>query len=139
MRYLASDFGLKRTGLAVCDGGETIASPLTVLVGQGALVERILGVIGEEGVEGIVVGLPLNMDGTEGPQSRKVRDFAAKLAEQVDLPMHFQDERLSSYHAEKALAGLEMTRKKKKKHIDSIAAAAILQAFLDDQHSGGGE
>ncbi len=131
MRYLAIDYGLKRTGLAVCDADETLASPLVVLTGQGGLIEKIRQVATDQAVEAIVCGLPLNMDGTEGDQAKRVRDFAAKLIKQIELPLFFQDERLSSFDAEKKLAALGITRKKKKKHLDAIAAAAILQAFID--------
>ncbi len=131
MRYLAIDYGLKRTGLAVCDADETLASPLVVLTGQGGLIGKIRQAVADQAVDAIVFGLPLNMDGTEGDQAKKVRDFAAQLIKQIDLPLFFQDERLSSFDAEKKLAALGITRKKKKKHLDAIAAAAILQAFID--------
>ncbi len=131
MRYLAIDYGLKRTGLAVCDADETLASPLVVLTGQGGLIERIGQAAVDQAVDAIVFGLPLNMDGTEGDQAKRVRDFAAQLIKQIELPLFFQDERLSSFDAEKKLAALGITRKKKKKLLDAIAAAAILQAFID--------
>lgn len=131
MRYLAIDYGLKRTGLAVCDADETLASPLVVLTGQGGLIEKIRQAVADQAVDAIVFGLPLNMDGTEGDQAKRVRDFAAELIKQIELPLFFQDERLSSFDAEKKLAALGITRKKKKKHLDAIAAAAILQAFID--------
>ncbi len=131
MRYLAIDYGLKRTGLAVCDADETLASPLVVLTGQGGLIEKIRRIITDQAVDAIVFGLPLNMDGAEGDQAKRVRDFAAELIKQIELPLFFQDERLSSFDAEKKLAALGITRKKKKKHLDAVAAATILQAFLD--------
>ncbi len=131
MRYLAIDYGLKRTGLAICDADETLASPLVVLTGQGGLIEKIRRIVADQAVEAIVFGLPLNMDGTEGAQAKRVRDFAAQFTQIIDLPIFFQDERLSSFDAEKKLAALGITRKKKKKHLDAIAAATILQAFLD--------
>ena len=131
MRYLAIDYGLKRTGLAICDADETLASPLVVLTGQGGLIEKIRQIVTDQAGDAIVLGLPLNMDGTEGAQAKRVRDFAAELIKQIKLPLFFQDERLSSFDAEKKLAALGITRKKKKKHLDAIAAAAILQAFLD--------
>ncbi len=131
MRYLAIDYGLKRTGLAVCDADETLASPLVVLTGQGGLIEKIRRIITDQAVDAIVFGLPLNMDGAEGDQAKRVRDFAAELIKQIGLPLFFQDERLSSFDAEKKLAALGITRKKKKKHLDAVAAATILQTFLD--------
>lgn len=136
MRYLAIDYGEKRTGLAICDAGEMIASPLAVVSGQSDLIPRILDVIEIENVEAIVIGLPLNMDDTEGPQVKSVKSFISRLKEHIDIPIHFYDERLSSFEAEKKLSGLDLTRKRKKKRLDAIAAAAILQSFLDEKNAG---
>lgn len=135
MRYLAIDYGTKRTGLAVCDRQEMLTSPLKVLQGQGNLIRDICSVIEEEGIEGVVVGIPFNMDDTEGPQAKKTRIFAEELRKYVEIPIYFQDERLSSFEAEDKLAGLELTRKQKKRHIDAIAAAAILRSFLESKQA----
>jgi putative Holliday junction resolvase len=135
MRYLAIDYGQKHTGLAICDAGEMIASPLTVLtVGPGDLIPKITNVIERENVEAIVLGLPLNMDSTVGYQAKRVHSFAERMRQHIDIPIHFHDERLSSFDAEKKLAGLGLTRKEKKKHLDAVAAASILQSFLDKKH-----
>jgi putative Holliday junction resolvase len=133
MRYLGIDYGLKRTGLAVCDAAETLASPLDVLTGQNRLIEQVLEAVRTHNIGGIVVGLPLNMDGTEGKQAARVRAFAAELGRRTDMPMEFCDERLSSFGAREKLSGLGITRKKKKKHLDAIAAADILQSFIDEK------
>ncbi|HEV59319.1 MAG TPA: Holliday junction resolvase RuvX [Phycisphaerales bacterium] len=130
MRYLGIDYGDRRTGLAVCDAGGRIVSPLAVLPSDGALVDRIAGIIAQEGIEALVLGLPLNMDDTEGPQARKVRRFAEALGAKVSIPICFQDERLSSFEAADRLADLSLTRKGRKKRLDAVAAAGILQAFL---------
>ena len=135
MRYLAIDYGLKRTGLALCDARETIASPMTVITGQGGIIDKIVHVIGHEDIDAVIMGLPLNMDGTESSQTRRVRDFAEKVTCKIEVPLYFQDERLRSFDAEQKLAGLGITRKKKKKHLDAVAAASILQAFLDKKHA----
>ncbi len=134
MRYLAIDLGQKRTGLAICDAGEMIASPLCVITDQSSLISRVKKIIAAEEAGAIVVGLPLNMDGSEGDPVKNIRKFANELAKEVDLPIHFQDERLTSFDAEQKLAG-EFTRKKKKKRLDAIAAASILQAFLDEKNT----
>ena len=135
MRYLCIDYGQKRTGLAICDAGEMIASPLKVLmVAQSELIAGIANIINREKVEAVVLGLPLNMDGTAGHQVRRVKKFAVQMKECIDIPIHFQDERLSSFDADGKLAGTELTRKKKKKRLDAIAAASILQSFLDQKH-----
>lgn len=135
MRYLAIDYGQKRTGLAICDAGESIASPLKVLAEPKLLIESIVKIAKEEQVGAFVVGLPLNMDdGSEGEMAKRVREFASTLAGRIDLPLFFQDERLSSFDAESKMAGL-YTRKKKKGRLDAVAAASILQAFLDNKHT----
>ena len=131
MRYLAIDLGLKRTGLAICDAAEKICSPLAVLGGRKDLIVKILEVIKTENVEAIVLGLPLNMDDSEGGQAKLTYKFADTLKEHINIPIHFQDERLSSFAAEEKIEALEFTRGKKKKRLDAIAAAEILQAFLD--------
>jgi putative Holliday junction resolvase len=131
MRYLAIDHGDRRTGLAICDKNETMACPLLVFDGPGGLTQRIAKVVAEEEIEAVVLGLPLNMDGTEGPRVTIVKNFAAELEKVIDVPIIFFDERLSSFDAEQKLAGLDLTRKKKKKHLDAVAAASFLQAFID--------
>lgn len=135
MRYLAIDHGQKRTGLAVSDASETLVSPHSVIETQSSveLLRRILPVIADEQIEAIVVGLPYNMDGSEGPRAKQVRRFADQLAEKVEIPILFYDERLSSFEAEGLMTEMELTRKKKKKRLDAIAAAAILRAFLDSK------
>lgn len=135
MRYLAIDYGMKRTGLAICDAAETIASPVTVITGQGGLIAKIMKVIEDENIEAVVVGLPLNMDGTDSGQTKKARLFAEQLGAKKEISIYFQDERLTSFEAEQKLAGLGITRKKKKKHLDAIAAAVILQTYIDKKNS----
>ncbi len=133
MRYLAIDYGNKRTGLAICDRSETIVSPLTVIQGLDDLLQSIAEIVQAEAVEAIVLGLPLNMDDSQGPQAKLTQAFAAKLQAHVDCPIHFQDERLTSFAAEEKLAPAELTRKKKKKRLDAVAAAQILEAFLENK------
>ncbi|MCD4831948.1 MAG: Holliday junction resolvase RuvX [Anaerohalosphaeraceae bacterium] len=133
MRLLAIDLGAKRTGLALCDEAETIASPLAVLDGGGDVAVRIVSIAKDNQVQGVVLGLALNMDDTEGPAAKKCREFGAKLGYLLDVPVYFQDERLSSFAAEERLAGLGLTRKKKKGILDAIAAAEILQSFIDSK------
>jgi len=133
MRYLAIDYGDKRTGLAICDHAETIASPLTVIEGQKDLIKKINEIVTSEEIDAIVLGLPLNMDDSKGFRAKLVFKFAEKLKAQLQIPIHLQDERLSSFAAEAELAPAELTRKKKKKRLDAVAAAVILQAFLDSK------
>jgi len=136
MRYLAIDYGDKHTGLAICDPAETIASPLTVIEGQKDLIKKIADIAKNENVEAIVIGLPLNMDDSQGFQAKLVFQFADRLKAHLQIPIHFQDERLSTFAAEEKLAAPEFTRKKKKKkRLDAIAAAEILEAFLEQKNA----
>jgi len=135
MRYLAIDYGNKRTGLAICDPAETIASPLAVIEGQKNLLKKIAEVARSENAEAIVLGLPLNMDDSQGFQAKRALQFAEQLKKHLSIPIHFQDERLSSFGAEEKLAPAEFTRKKKKKRLDAIAAAEILEAFLEQKNA----
>jgi len=136
MRYLGIDYGLKRTGLAVCDARETVASPLKVLAGQTRLIEEIEQIVASENIEGIVLGLPLNMDGSQGPQARQVLAFADRLKQRLGIPIHLQDERLSSFGAEEKLQTTGLSRAKRRERLDALAAAEILQAFLDERPQG---
>jgi putative Holliday junction resolvase len=134
MRYLAIDYGGKRTGLALCDQAEMLASPVAVIDIPALVIQKVLMIIKDEQVETVVVGLPMNMDGTEGPSAKAVRTFAKELAARTAVPIIFHDERLSSFEAEEKLAAADFTRKKKKKRLDAVAAAGILQSFLDKKH-----
>jgi putative Holliday junction resolvase len=133
MRYLAIDYGTKRTGLAICDRGQTIASPLGIIQGQKELLKKIAEVVENENVEAVVLGLPLNMDDSEGPQTKLVLKFAERLKQHLHIPVHLQDERLSSFGAEEKLASANFTRGKKRKRLDAVAAAEILEAFLEQK------
>jgi putative holliday junction resolvase len=134
MRYLSIDYGNKITGLAICDQTETFVSPLMAIPTSNDLINKIIGVVKAENVEAIVLGLPLNMDDSVGPQAKKVQVFSEQLKKQIDTPIFFQDERLSTFAAQEKMIPMELTRKKKKRRIDALAAAEILQAFLDSQH-----
>ena len=131
MRYLAIDYGNKRTGLAVCDQTESIVTPLKVLQTDGALILHILKVIETEQAERIVLGLPMNMDGTEGFQAALVRKFGSQLALKTELTVIYHDERLSSFEAKDMLEPAEMNWRKRKKILDAVAAAAILKSYID--------
>ncbi len=134
MRYLAIDYGQKRTGLAICDPDEIICSPLEVINSPAGLIDKILQIIKSYQVQAVIIGLPLNMDGSQGQQAKITRQFAQNLkTAAADIPIYFQDERLSSYKAHDKIADAQFTNKKKKKRIDAIAAAEILRAFLDSR------
>ncbi len=138
MRFLAIDYGTKRTGLAVCDAQETMAFPLAVIQGQKNLLERIEQIIASEHIDAIVLGLPLNMDGSQGPQARQVLAFAERLKQHVGIAIHLQDERLSSFGAEEKLQATGLSKAKQRQRLDAVAAAEILQAFLEQRKQGTG-
>ncbi|MEE2819926.1 MAG: Holliday junction resolvase RuvX [Planctomycetota bacterium] len=132
MNYLAVDLGDKRTGLAVGDDIVRIVQPITVLetpLGE-QLIHEIQSVIAEHGIDCIVMGLPLNMDGSESQRSKLTQTFAEKLQESIHIPIEFQDERLTSAAAEELLNQSGKTHKQKKKLRDALAAAEILKDFL---------
>ncbi len=133
-RILALDVGDVRIGIAVSDPTRTIASPLEVLrrVGWGPDTRYIKALCERYETSEILSGLPLNMDGSEGFQARKVRDFCAQL-EKAGLTVFYQDERLTTVTAEDALMEDHMSRADRKTHVDKVAAAVILQQWLDEQ------
>ena len=135
-RILALDYGEKRIGVALSDPTGTIARPLTTLArraGKRPPFQAILDLCREHGVDGIVVGLPLQLSGEDSEWTREVREFAAKLEQRAALPVSLLDERLSSVVAERAVRsiGLKRRERERKDRIDASAAAVILQAFLD--------
>jgi len=136
MKYLSIDYGDKRIGLAVCDPSETIVSPLKVLNNPEHFVEETADLIEDEKIEAIVIGIPFNMDGTEGRQVKAVERFAGQLKKKITIPIFFQDERLSTFAAEQKLVDIELSKKKKRERIDAIAAAHILDEFLEKKNSG---
>lgn len=135
MLFLAIDLGERRTGLAAGDDQTGVVSPLSGLDQPAGpeLMRAIVAAVEEHDPDAIVVGLPLNMDGTEGAAAKRAREFGQALAERIDHPVHYQDERLTTYAADQQLAGSGKTHKQKKKHRDALAAAEILRDFLDDR------
>jgi putative Holliday junction resolvase len=135
-RLLGLDLGAKTIGLAISDRGLKVASPLeTIRRGKFAEDTRALAEIcRERGIGGLVVGLPVNMDGSEGPRCQSVRQFVANLDEigGLDLPAAFWDERLSTAAVERLLvAEADMSRRRRAQVVDKMAAAYILQGALD--------
>ena len=130
---LGLDLGEKTIGLAVSDMRRSVASPLQTIkrrkfgLDGAALLEQARA----RAVVGLVLGLPLNMDGSEGPRCQSTRAFARNLAGLTDLPIGFWDERLSTVAAERALLEADTSRRRRAEVIDHVAAAYILQGFLD--------
>mgnify|MGYP006273685889 CR=1 FL=1 len=135
MRYLAIDPGDRRTGLAIGDDDTGSAGPVDVLDARDAdaLVRGIKAAIDAYDAEALVIGLPLNMDGSTGPAAKKAEALARRLAAETGLAVHRVDERLTSYAADQQMAGSGLTRGGKKARRDALAAAVILQDFLNRQ------
>ncbi|MGH6718805.1 MAG: Holliday junction resolvase RuvX [Alphaproteobacteria bacterium] len=132
-RVLGLDVGTKTIGLALSDTGRIIASPFATLKrGRFRDDVRALGrIVAEHGVGAVVVGLPINMDGSEGPRCQSVRAFAANLLGVLPLPLAFWDERLSTAAVERMLIAADISRKRRAELDDKLAAAYILQGALD--------
>ena len=135
------DYGGKRIGLSVGDERAGVASPLTTVTVRGdpaAQAQAVLQPARAFDVDAFVIGLPLNMDDTEGPQARATRKFGEELARAAGVPVHYWDERLSSFAADELLASTDLSRAKRKAIQDSLAAQVILQAYLDAHPDRGG-
>ena len=130
---LGLDLGEKTIGLAVSDGSLMIATPIETIrrTKFTADAARLDEIVAERGAGALVIGLPVNMDGSEGPRCQSVRQFAANLLERADLPIAFWDERLSTAAVTRTLLDADMTRKRRAEVVDKMAAAYILQGALD--------
>ncbi|WP_299755967.1 Holliday junction resolvase RuvX [uncultured Boseongicola sp.] len=134
MRALAGlDLGTVTIGVAVSDGMRQVATPLETIRRKkfGLDAARLLEICEDRNIAGIVLGLPLNMDGSEGPRCQSTRAFARNLEKLTDLPISFWDERLSTVAAERALLEADTSRKRRAEVIDHVAASYILQGALD--------
>jgi putative Holliday junction resolvase len=133
MRILGLDIGEKRIGVAVSDPSGTVATPLKVLDAAAALSSKseLPDIVEEYDVGRVVVGIPLSLDGTEGPQATRVRGAAARIAELLEVPIDFADERLSSVEAMRALGSGGVSAKASRGRVDMIAASLLLQGYLD--------
>lgn len=127
------DVGTKTVGLAVSDGLRGVATPLETVKRKKFTqdAQALLAIAAARGIGGLVLGLPLNMDGSEGPRCQATRAFAQNLGKLTDRPMTFWDERLSTVAAERALLEADTSRRRRAEVIDHVAAAYILQGALD--------
>ena len=133
MRYLAVDYGTKRVGLAVCDELEFGAYPLATVVRSRSLnhdLAEIARLARKEEAEAIVVGLPLNADGSQGPSADAAAAFAKSLGRHTPLPITLHDEFLTTWEAQEELIAADVSRKKRRAVIDQMAAVYLLEAFL---------
>jgi putative pre-16S rRNA nuclease len=144
-KLLALDVGDRRVGVAVSDATGLIASPLAV-IRRASRVEdfgRIATLVREQGAEGLVIGHPLNDDGSAGPQARRIERYAVALLaalqeEGLDLPMVLWDERMSTWRAQEAMIAAGRKSRDRRARLDAVAAAVILQDYLEECKPGEG-
>ena len=135
---LGLDPGAKTIGVAACDAGRLIASPVEVIARGKKLapsLDRLFVLYDQRQCVGLVMGLPINMDGTEGPRSQAARSLAQNILARRDIPLALWDERLSSAGAERALLEADASRARRDEVIDKLAAAWILQGVIDRLHN----
>ena len=134
-RLLGIDYGLVRVGVAISDPLGMTAQPVTTLKASSTdqLITQIGGIVSERVIRKIVVGLPINMDGSEGPAAQGAREFADMLEARLDVEVVLWDERLSTVRAERAMLEGNLSRAKRARRRDVIAAQFILQSYLDAQ------
>jgi putative Holliday junction resolvase len=133
---LGIDLGSKRIGIATSDRSGTIATPYTVLLRCGSMGgdhRNIAKMVVEEEAEAVIVGLPLNMDGSEGKAAQAARVEAARMATVVGVPVHVHDERLTTVKADRVLMEQKMNAQARRRVVDKVAAAVMLQSWLDTQ------
>ncbi len=135
------DLGDKTIGVAVSDRSLSFAHPRPVIIRKKFSQDAasLLALLAREEVGAVAIGLPINMDGSEGPRAQASRAFVRNMAKMTDLPFMFWDERLSTVAAERALLEMDVSRKKRETRINSAAAAFILQGVLDRLHVLGAE
>ncbi len=135
MAILGLDYGEKRIGVALANGEGFLAIPMTVIerTGEKADLDKVLALTEEYGVEQIVVGLPRSLDGSIGRQAEEVLAFTTALSQHIKIPVDTWDERFSTVEAESLLLDAGMKREKRKGHRDAMAAAIILQGYLDNK------
>jgi putative holliday junction resolvase len=132
-RMMGLDLGTKTIGIAMADHTGQIATPRETLARRKFTTDAdaLLAVAAKEAVGLFVLGLPLNMDGSEGPRAQATRAFARNLANRTDIPLVFWDERLSTVAVTRVMLEADMSRAKRAENVDKLAAAYILQSFLD--------
>ena len=135
MVILSVDYGDKRTGIAVCDKLEMLASPVTVINewNKERLCEKIISLAEQKKAEEILIGLPKNMDGSEGFRADACKELGVLLSEQSDIPVAFWDERLTTVSAHRILSEANIRGKKRKNVVDALAAELILQDYLESR------
>ena len=132
MKIMAVDYGAARTGLAVCDRTEFLASPVGTIHEREAakVIAHVANAVSEYDVKEVVIGLPRNMDGSDGERAQLSRTFAENLQKLVNIPVHLWDERQTTMQATQYLNATNVRGKKRKDVIDEVAATIILESYL---------
>ncbi len=135
-RSLGLDIGDKRIGVALSDPGGILASPFTIINRQDERldIEAIIDIVNQQQVGQVVIGLPRSMDGSIGKQAEKVKAFVQKLREHIEVPVEFRDERLTTVSAKRLRQAVNRKKTREKVRDDAIAAALILQGYLDEAY-----
>lgn len=135
MIIMSVDYGDKRTGIAICDKMEILASPVCVITewNKESLADKIVSLAGEKRAEQIVVGLPKNMDGSKGFRAEACEELGELLKTKTDIPVTFWDERLTTVSAHRILSDNNVRGKKRKSVVDAVAAEVILQDYIESR------
>ena len=133
IRLIGLDLGSKRIGISICDENQSIATPFKTInnTNKNDLIRQLREIIDENNIKGIIIGNPLNMDGSFGKSSQSVKDISDNIAKSIDLPICLWDERLSTVGAFNISSQLDINVSKREKDIDKNAAAFILQGAID--------
>ena len=133
VRLLGLDMGSKRIGVSICDEYQSIATPFKTInkINLNQLIDEIKIIVKENDIKGIIIGNPINMDGSEGPSSQSIKDTCRIISENLDLPISLWDERLSTVGAFYLSSQLDVNISKRVKNIDQNAATFILQGAID--------
>ena len=133
---MSIDYGDARTGVAFCDAREILASAYTVINEsyQPKLAARLIEIINKEKAEMVVIGLPRNMDGSYGFRAEKCRELGELLKNEIDIPVDFEDERLTTVIAHDILSSNNVSGKKRKDAVDAVSAVVILQSYIDKRN-----
>lgn len=136
MKIMSIDYGDARTGVAFCDVREMLATAYTVLheAYQPKLVKKLVEIVNKEKAEMIVIGLPRNMDGSYGFRAEKCRELGELLKSEIDIPVDFEDERLTTVIAHDILSSNNVGGKKRKSTVDAVSAVVILQSYIDKRN-----
>lgn len=136
MKIMSIDYGDARTGVAFCDVREMLATAYTVIheAYQPKLVKQLVEIMNKEKAEMVVIGLPRNMDGSYGFRAEKCRELGELLKSEIDIPVDFEDERLTTIIAHDILSSNNVGGKKRKSTVDAVSAVVILQSYIDKRN-----